>query len=113
MSEDDVAIVLERAREKFPEARPRIISDIGLASRVSAQARSVPGATLIAPRSSSNSGAVFIHFLSTIRSFSCQHAMRSEHDSPAGAPSPYTMTVRIYERQPGKQDLRTRSPRVG
>lgn len=29
MTEDDVAIVLERAREKFPEARPRIISDNG------------------------------------------------------------------------------------
>ena len=29
MTEQDVAIVLERAREKFPEARPRVISDNG------------------------------------------------------------------------------------
>lgn len=29
MTEDDVAIVVQRAREKFPEARPRIISDNG------------------------------------------------------------------------------------
>ena len=29
MSEQDVAVVVQRAREKFPEARPRIISDNG------------------------------------------------------------------------------------
>ncbi len=29
MEENDVEIILQRAREKFPEAKPRIISDNG------------------------------------------------------------------------------------
>jgi transposase InsO family protein len=29
MTEKDVEIILQRAREKFPEAKPRIISDNG------------------------------------------------------------------------------------